>query len=501
MFEIASRAFEKHELLEQIKKQRWFAQKNMDIGSINILDWVLVPHLDDTAATQSQLYWMKVEVASTHCYSILVNCVDGVMQDASQAMGFIEQLKLVGKKGLITAKGSKISLIGNITNEVITSLKAFEGSSSNTLQRCFTQTNDYVIKSYRLLGESNKNEVAVLMALSQHKLTPKVVGRIEYSCEHVEEVEYLAVLTEFLNDTPIHFLYSESIGKLISGINNGINSLSLIKGEILKLCPLSSKIGQQVKLFHQHLNDSYEEELQRIEQDFDLSAYLKQSLQCWSRVYNAVETDRTLLAPYRKQVLLKLALCADHLLQNVASPSRLKFPVSIAHGDLHLCHIFIDEAEHQQCRIIDPSPTSLDGKNKHFARQHSLMDLVGIHRGIEYFSFDEIIDAIALQLIEKQSDVASLLLHQPNKLSQCCPSLFSLLGNWSDNVFSQIFSAYDKAELTSKIKEEDGAQQLYNTFYFGRLLKELDYNYAYGRQFFKLCDLYYLSKLTDELNT
>jgi hypothetical protein len=76
-----------------------------------------------------------------------------------------------------------------------------------------------------------------------------------------------------------------------------------------------------------------------------------------------------------------------------------------------------------------------------------------------------------------------------------------LLGNWSDNVFSQIFSAYDKAELTSKIKEEDGAQQLYNTFYFGRLLKELDYNYAYGRQFFKLCDLYYLSKLTDELNT
>lgn len=501
MFELAARLFDKHQLLKKIKEQRWFAQQNRDISSINILDWVLVPPFDSSVTTQSQLYWMKVEVAETHCYSILVHCGEDGMEDGSQATGLIEQLKLVGKQGLITAKGAKISLNGDITNEVITSIKAFEGSSSNTLQRCATQENDYVIKSYRLLGESNKNEVDVLTSLYSYYLTPKVVGQIEYDCSDVDGVEYLAVLTEFLHETPVHILYSASIRKLISGINNGNKSLLLNLEKIEKLCPLSCKIGQQIKFFHKHLNNSYQDELSFNASDFELSTYLKQSLQRWSRVCQAVENDQTLLAPYRKQVLLQLTLCAEYLLQNVAQESELRFPVSIAHGDLHLAHVFIDAAEHQQCRIIDPSPISLNATDKHFNTQHSLMDLVGIHRGIEYFSFDEIIDAIALQLNKTECDVSSLLLHQPDELSKACPALFSLLGNWSEQVFSQIFSAYDNAEVTSNLKEKNGALLLYNTFYFGRLLKELDYNYAYGRQFFKLCDLYYLSKLTDALNT
>lgn len=518
--------FDKYDLLKEIRRQHWFAQHNVEFlseefgidetnlndcvsenvgsknnGSIKVLDWLLIPHSDCSQSPQCQFYWMMVEIASTHRYSILVNCLKGGIQDASLATCFIEQVKRAGEDGLKTAKDAIISLYGDITKEEIVSITPFEAGSSNTLQRCTTRNNYYVIKSYRLMVAKNKNEVNVLTALSQYDLTPAMAGRVAYYTPATKTVEYLCVLTEYLKDLPVHKLYSKSIRTTIESLNADPDNILPIKEETQKVRSLSAQVGQQIRRFHNHLNKSFKEELQHANQRFELSIYLEQNLKYWNSVYNAVEKDAHLTDSCRKKVLLQLKRCKTQLLQIPESSLQNKLPVSIAHGDLHLAHIFIDERSHQRCRIIDPSPVSLDSTDEFFSAQLSLMDLVDIHRGIEYFSFDEIVDAISRQLDKPAVDIASMLLQEPDTLSQASPPLYALLGNWSSGAITQLLDAYDDVDSALAEKDQPGERLHYRIFYFGRLLRELEYNYAYGRHFFKLCDLFYLTRLVDDLNT
>ncbi|UAA39735.1 phosphotransferase [Paraneptunicella aestuarii] len=507
--------FDKATLLEEMKRQRWFAQQHIDIDSVEILDWVQIP-LDgeipidySSAMPPRSLYWLKIKVADTHVYSVVIERLPE-LKDASLHPGFFQQLKLAGDEGFVTQQGAVIKLTGDVHQHIITDMQEFEPGSSNTLMRCATPQGEYVLKQYRIVNPRSDNEVRVMQAVSEQDITPNVLGVIEYhSRSQLDEqgkrqgkaqVKYLGIMTELVHGEPIHRLYSQSIRQLIADLNQGVKTPDDILPEAAKLQPLCYKIGEHTRLFHQHLNQSYSQQIAASE-GFDVQTYLTRFKGRWRRVYQAVKQDNTLTEQVRAQVLSQLRKCAKHML-TLAHPALGKtLPVSIAHSDLHLGHVFVDLEDDYYCRIIDPSPISLDPKDAMFSTQLSLMDVVSLHRGLEYFSFDEIADAIGHWQERDTSLVADELLMQPETLRASCPHLFPLLKNWSGAVVRYLNDGYrlnQSAHSLSMTEQEEIV--LYQAFYFHRLLQELDYNYAYGRQFFKICDLYYLRTLTEELS-
>lgn len=514
-FSIAtSRLFDKTELLKDFKLQRWFAQQDQEIDTFEILDWVQIPLEDNDK--QERLYWLKINISDTHTYSVLVRRYKNKLTDAASHQGFIEQLKLAGQAGLITEQGATIKLVGAINSEIITHIESLQEASSNTLHCLNThnksaQDKKYVLKSYRLLDASEANEVGVLCALSSQGITPKLAGVIEY--HHASGVNYLGAITEFALGEPIHRLYSRAIRSLIAELNSSIKQISDIENETEALQPLSHKIGRHTYLFHQQLNKAFAHQLNKNSQlknsqfensarGFDFSAFLIRIKGRWRSVYQAIKHDQSIADDYRENILQLLRSCAKRLLKSQHTALDKHIPITIAHNDLHLAHVFVDTQDDYYCRIIDPSPVSLKAEDAQFSEQMALNDMVTLHRGLEYFSFDEIVDAIAHYLQADANHIAERLLIEPEKLAQDCPHLFPLLGGWSSQVVGHLADGYQaQTSSVEPLLTTTEQQQLYNAFYFNRLLQELDYNYAYGRQFFKLCDIYYLQQFTKQLST
>ena len=521
MAQVLTALFDPEELLAQMRGQRWFAQQDLEGGSVEILDWLGLGLADTDEYQQLSLYWLKVRVGASHHYSVLVGKHNGKLQDASQHGGFIRRLKLAGDKGLTTANGGTIRLQGNIHKKIITQISPFDGSSSNSLQLCETENQSYVLKCYRLMTAGNNDEVAVLTALRPHRVMPPPAGLIEYR-QPEGGSEYLGLITPLLSGEPVHKLFSRSIRQVMaktvinsgelpaSGVDSCVEKCrqqGVAEYEIQKqkLQPLCQTVGEQIARFHHHLNAAYSGQAPNGAQAFDLAAYLKPGLKRWQRICRAVAKDPRLQPDVREKVLAQLQLCAEYLLDETSftalTGKQNKLLVSVVHGDLHLAHVFIGDEEQQACQIIDPSPVSLNHQAPAFNTQVALMDIAGFHRGLEYFSFDEVTHVMAKRLAKSNTEIAALLLQQAGQLMQACPALYALLERWSSEVFACLFEAYRAQAGQMANTGSQGDQRIYYLFYFNRLLKELDYNYAYGRQFFKLCDLYYLNKLTDILKS
>ena len=169
-------------------------------------------------------------------------------------------------------------------------------------------------------------------------------------------------------------------------------------------------------------------------------------------------------------------------------------PANIFHGDLHLSHIFVDPDDVGKCLLIDPSPRSLDENEKEFLTQSVLQDLKNLHRGLDYFSYDEIVDDLASVMNTSQLQVACQLWRKPREIERMYPAHYSLLSGWSDTVFSGLLEGYMKQQVCI----DNLQRSIMRLFYFCRLLKEIEYNYTYDRTFFKYCDYFYLRKFIDQ---
>lgn len=487
----ATPTFDK-QLLTAICNQRWFAQQNIKINSVEVLDWLLIEPQTHPCSQITELYWLKIRVAQTHYYSILVNVSEDDIHDANDATDFLAYLKL-NLDGLKTHRGGTIRLCGNIRHEVLTDIRPFECGSSNSLLQCQTQHHAYIVKSYRVLETSNENEVRILRTLESQGLTPSVAGHIEYQL--ADRIEYLGVLTEHLSGVPIHKLFSQAIRSLIQRLNTGIVDSQMIPLETTQLKHLCHEIGRHVGRFHQQINHAFKEPLDQCQQKFDIREYIQNSMEVYQRVLDAVKVDTQLEVNCQVKIVANLVQCRLKLLNIQNSAELHNVEISIAHGDLHLAHIFVNPDNPQYCRIIDPSPITLDIDDPGFATQISILDLVGLHRGIEYFSFDEIIDAAGQYLNLSSEYVADALLHNPDYLTQNCPHMASMLESWSQLIVALLTEGYQQ-QTNKNTPSTATVEILYQTFYFGRLLRELEYNYGYGREFFKHCDLYYLRNLS-----
>ncbi len=112
------------------------------------------------------------------------------------------------------------------------------------------------------------------------------------------------------------------------------------------------------------------------------------------------------------------------------------------------------------------------------------------------FSYDEILDDLAITMNIPQLQAAQMLWTTPERIAQEYPHHYHLLGHWSDCVFDGLLAGY----VAQQMKVDQLQKSVMQLFYFCRLLKELEYNYGYDRTFFKYCDYFYLRKFIGTLD-
>lgn len=476
-------------ILKAIRPQRWFAEKACSYDDFRLKDWALIG-----ASYPQAFYWILLDKKhSRQTYSIVVKETGDGFEDASYAPEFIQELLSSAPQGIATKNGGRIALTGHFSDHKTKDIKPLEpGKSSNSLQIWTTNKAAFVIKSYRLLSDVNFNEVKVLSALSSGGTTADVFGALHYFSFNQDEPYCIGLITQYLCEPPAYRLYSKAIKHLFSQLEGGILPTSHIKQQVDKLNPLSRNIGQQLQEFHRQLNSEFQSPHKK---KFGLTPYLNCNIERWKRVQGYVRRDDNLSETARERITQQLSLAYEKYLTPCQTVLALDIPASVAHGDLHLAHIFIDELHTHKCKIIDPSPRCLDSRKLEFTTQSMLQDLQNLRRGFEYFSFDEILDAISIRLKRPQLETAALLIEQPDELITVCPDLCFLLEYWSDHVFSEVYKAYKTATAIRSTTNHMPPPVVERSFYFCRFLKELEYNYSYDRQYFKYCDFYYLNKL------
>jgi 1-epi-valienol-7-phosphate kinase len=480
-------------LLNAIRPMRWFGDKNAVSTEFMCIDWALVNTQED---------WHCLWVLLLHCssdrrYSFLIkrNCLTDIYEDASYGSELVDLLCADAGVSLRTHAGALLTFNAQETLAHARVLVPLEKDmTTNTLFKLTTAADDWAVKFYRTLSISNEHEVSVLKALSIQSPSYRIAGTIEY---HLPDGEMstsftLAVVNKFIEGLPAYKLYSRSIKALFSRIATGeLEQLSSLDG-IEDLYQLSFTIGTQTAFFHNKINAHF---VRHGKQSFNLSGYIQCNRNRWQRVYDAVLQDPQLDAMARATLCAYLQQGYTHYLADGFAQNHSSIDASIFHGDLHLSHIFINPDDITHCLLIDPSPRSLDECEKEFSTQSALQDLKNLHRGLDYFSYDEIIDDLAGKMKVSQLTVANTLWQQPDLIAREYPAHYYLLCRWSDVVFNGILKGY----VAQQINLDDQQLSVMQLFYFCRLLKEMEYNYSFDRTFFKYCDYFFLRKLVESL--
>jgi hypothetical protein len=480
-------------LLDTLRPLRWFGDKNAISTEFRCIDWALVDVQQD---------WHCLWVLLQHCssdrrYSFLIrrNCRTDIYEDATYGRELIDVLFADPSVSLHTQAGAYLSFNAqeNLTNPY--ALVPLEKDiTTNTLFKLTTVAGDWAVKFYRTLTLNNEHEVSVLKVLSTQSPSYTVAGTIEYHLPAGDKpVSYtLAVVNKFIDGLPAYKFYSISIKALFSCIAKGDMQQLSSMGNVEDLYPLSFTIGTQIAFFHKKINDYY---VRDGEHSFNLQDYIQCNRNRWQRVYEAVLQDKQLDAEDSTSLCAYLQQGYAHCLTDSFVQRHASFPASIFHGDLHLSHIFVDPNDIAHCLLIDPSPRSLDEHDKEFSTQSALQDLENLHRGLDYFSYDEIVDDLAITMNVSQLAAAKQLWQQPEAIARDYPAHYYWLCHWSDTVFSGLLDGY----VAQRIHVDSMQRSVMQLFYFCRLLKEMEYNYTFDRPLFKYCDYFYLRKFVESL--
>ncbi|ACE85241.1 hypothetical protein [Cellvibrio japonicus] len=478
-------------LLDSLRPLRWFADKEASCEEFQCLDWALV--------SQDQAWhclWILMQhLASERRYSFVIRQHPQLhlYEDATYSSELVHCLLACPDKRLPTAKGAFIAFNAACTLTAPFQVVPLEKNmTTNTLFKLSTPDSAWAVKFYRTLTHNNENEVSVLKALAKKSNDYAIAGTLEYqTCVNGQvSSTTLAIANKFMQGVPAYQLYSRSIKALFSRIAAGeVLDLSALT-QVEDLYLLSFSIGANTAFFHQQVNAHY---VQQGEQAFDVGSYVQCNRNRWLRVYDLLKQDRSLSSSDSDYLCHLLQEGYERYLGDAFVQDNAGIPASISHGDLHLSHLFIDPAQVSRCLLIDPAPRSLDEHEREFVTQSCLQDLKNLHRGLDYFSYDEIVDDLALAMGVSQLDAAHFIWRYPAKARELYPAHFHLLCYWSDVVFDGLMQGYNSQASHSSSKQGEVMQ----LFYFCRLLKEMEYNYAYERNLFKYCDYFYLRKFID----
>lgn len=481
-------------LLDTIRPLRWFADKQATSEEFLCLDCAVI----DTQASWQSLWVLLQHRPSERRYSFLVQR-DPAGERYTDATYGDELFDLLSKNpgGRVRTQASGY-LVFNASENIADyrNLAPLEkDKTTNTLLRFSTEKGDWAAKFYRTLSLNNEHEVSVLKVLANADAAYTIAGTIEYlpPIETGEPASTLAVINKFISGVPAYKLYSRSIKHLLQTIREG--QLPSPEGfdRFEDLHQLSFSIGAQTGIFHHQLQTHYVGDARPL---FDVKSYVLCNRNRWQRVYDAIAADEQLDIAERHLLGGYLKQGREHFLSDAFVAEHHAIPASIFHGDLHLSHIFVEAEDFSQCSLIDPSPRSLDVNEKEFTTQSALQDLMNLHRGMDYFSYDEILDDLAITMNIPQLQAAQMLWTTPERIAQEYPHHYHLLGHWSDCVFDGLLAGY----VAQQMKVDQLQKSVMQLFYFCRLLKELEYNYGYDRTFFKYCDYFYLRKFIGTLD-
>ncbi|MDC0713192.1 phosphotransferase [Stigmatella sp. ncwal1] len=485
-------------LVQSFQGQRWLSEPSGREEGFDIEDFVQLPG----EASPFVLTLLRFH-GSGHQYFVPLRVTvtgerETLLSDASYDAGFITALLqcMREQRTLTTEKQRALHCRAQTprTERFPLQVAPFKvDMSSNCLSELRHGEDRWICKLYKRLSTEGGNELRALQILAGSGLAPELMGSITY--EDGTGLQALGAMTARVEGEPIYLPLSRHIKALIAQVVATPREVStLTRNALADLEPLCRRLGEQLLLFHQRLN-------QRLTTapgepaHFQLAPYLDTHRARWTRLHASVKRDDSLPSPLRAEALRQLQRISHVLL----APERLRhvppLPATIAHGDLHLSHILVasDDDGTPQLSILDVSPRSLDAQAPAFLTQTVLQDLLSLLRAIQYFAFDEILDGIKDVLGITQFEATQLVLEAPGRLPLSCQAQLTLLSDWSKGLFGCIERAYLRAfERGTALDIHPSYARL---FYVCRLLQELEYNYSYHRDFFKYCDFYYLLHL------
>lgn len=485
-------------LIQSFQGQRWLSEPSGRDAGLDIEDFVQLPgEASPFVLTllrfhgSGNRYFVPLRVTSTAGQ-------EAQLSDASYDAGFItamlqcmrEQRTLTTEKQRALHCRTQMPSPGAPALEV-TPFKV--DMSSNCLSELRHGEDRWVCKLYKRLSTDGGNELRALQLLAGSGLAPELLGSITY--EDGTGLQALGAMTALVEGEPIYLPLSRHIKALIAQVVAAPGEVSAFtRSGLAELEPLCRKLGEQLLLFHQRLNQGLGASTDEAAL-FQLAPYLDTHRARWERLHAAVAKDASLPAPLRAEALRQL----QRVSHDILAPEKLRhlppLPATIAHGDLHLSHILVAASEGGAPRlsILDVSPRSLDAQAPAFLTQTVLQDLLSLLRAIQYFAFDEILDGIKDVLGNTQLESTRLVLENPGSLPPSCQAQLTVLSDWSKGLFGCIERAYLRAfERGTALDIHPSYARL---FYVCRLLQELEYNYSYNRDFFKYCDFYYLLHL------
>jgi len=367
-----------------------------------------------------------------------------------------------------------------------------EGMSSNCLSQLRHPGGLSVFKVYKRLIPDTINELRALERLAGTRLAPELQGSIVY--RRVDKLHVMGTLTSLVDAEPIYLLLSRHLKALCAQVvlapERGIEQTRMA---LTELGPLCRDVGTYLLRFHRHLNPEASEPHAQ-HRHFQLGPYLDTHRARGNRLRAAVEGDDVVPPALRARLLKRLGRLSREVLSPECLAQLPPMSATIAHGDLHLSHLLVSSRpEEARVCILDVSPRCLDEEAPAFLTQTVLQDVVSIHRAIQYFAFDEIMDAIKDVLGVSQFDATQRVLEQPEQLPFTCRALLQVLSEWTQGLFSAMESAYLSALGPGDPLDLPPAYT--RLFYTCRLLQEMEYNYDYRRSFFKYCDFYYLLQM------
>jgi 1-epi-valienol-7-phosphate kinase len=495
----------REQLAHQLVGRRWLSESAQNVASFELEDFAWL------AGTTARWLLLLLRFPGSGKRYFVPLRIDASFEvrESSYDPEFLAALlrAMVDQAALPTDRGRSIECCSGAILGAVGIARPFvpllEGQSSHCVSELVG--GGLVCKVYKHLGRNGGHELAALQRLASTGMVPEVLGWVRYRA--VDGHESLGLVTTMLDGEPLHAVLSRQVRLLSEAVVNRPSDVAaLIRDHVVALTPVCTLIGTELRRLHRGLNGelpydppgSHESPnsqgggFRRLP-GFDSARFIDAMLAQAHRLQTLVTDDHALAPAVGAQVLQILRHLLHDGLAADARPGLPELVATVPHGDLHLSHILVRSTpETARVGFLDISPRAVDPDAPAFATQSIHQDLLSLRRALEYFCFDELMDAIKDAIDITALEASRGVVQQPSRISNLDPgaALLQVLEQWSDQVFDVIERAYCTAA-------RGGTSMATNTawtalFYLARLLEEFEYNYLHGREFFKYCDCYYL---------
>ena len=501
-------------IINYIKNQRWFAEKNEKIVDLEIYDSFLVN--DDIFITfifviyenrPKKLYFLpfkQEELDKSKTYDI---ALDSVNQSLT-AIDYLDTYNiflnyLIKKKSIITQNNNVVYFEDNynkIENMNLKYLKSFKKDiSSNCVNINMLGDIKVINKIYKSL--SSDDYITLLKKISKNqKIIPTLFGSYYLEDKKTNSVYLIGFFQEFFEGDYFDVFLNKNIRSLWEKISQNDDNEQIINNHSKDVFSLLQYVGSSLCNFHIEINNALRDNSNKV---FNTKGFIGTLKKLVDKLSSDILKDNDFSKDFYKNASQKLY----KILENIEKTDYKDFIAAFSHGDLHIDHILYKEQEESKkfdIKIIDFHQKCTSSDNPDFVFQHPLQDIAAINRSLEYFSFDEANRQISndLNITEEQAALLQLdlLIDEDNlkkdvKVYNIVKTSNYISQRWQKTIVNTILYSYKK-ELSESTQNNlivpDEMDSIFGLFYFMRLVKELEYNYLYDRKHFKVFDFFYL---------